>query len=277
MKLSFSRSTRAGRLIRPLQGASLLLVTGASAVLLSSCSGGAASKNGFLNQNTGLYTSADQTVGNGIAHTFVELKNGIPIREGVELSSAALDGLPNPMSPAFLAPTPSVTNGSPFTNVILTYLPSSSASQPAQFQLSSLIRSATVATDDISRAPVASGEIPAGYIRSTSTGQPTGNVISGGGVIYDDPRVPAGLPADTTQGQQYLYYAGHLNGILLGPTIDQLKSKATISTPITQLPVYPRDGYYPTQWEVTYDTSRQVHVVEMTHFIRAPKFLPPGS
>ncbi|BCM94227.1 hypothetical protein IAD21_06130 [Abditibacteriota bacterium] len=270
MKLSFPRSNRVQRLRRPLLGACLLLVAGFAPTLMSGCSGGASSKNGFLNQNTGLYTSADQPVGNGVAHTFVDLKNGLPLRQGMEFTTAALDGFStNTPSLAYIGPMPTVTNGSQFTNVVLTHLPAAIAGTE-QFQLSILVRAATVTGEPFSleRASVASSEIPAGFTRSTSAQQPTGVVIPGGGVIYS---------AGQNQSQSNLYYASHLNGILLGPTLDQLRSKQTLIQSIPQPAIYPRDGYFPTKWEITYDTTRLVHVLEFTDFIRAPKFVPPGS
>lgn len=279
MKPSFFLS-RAPRWRRSLLGASLLLATGASATLISGCSGGAGTKNGYYNQNTGFYVAADQKVGNGIGHTFLELKNGIPVRQGMELTTAALSGFSTTdVSLAYLGTMPSVTNGSQFTNVVLTSIPSFSQFQPAQFQMAMLIRPALVTGEPYTaeRQAVAKREVSEGFIRLVNTDNPKGVVVPGGGVVYDDPNAPAGQPPQSIQGQQFLYYEGHMNGILIGPSLEQLTSNISLTRSIPQPPFYPRDGYYPTTWGIRYDATRDLHILEFSNFVRASQFVAPGT
>lgn len=252
------------------------------AVGLSGCSG--SFNNNLVNGDTGTFYGAEQPTGNGNSRTFVRLKNGIPLSLGMEFDAAALNGLPttpdSTLVVPFIGPLPSKTHGTPFTNVFLAYLTSHPATnEPPHFHLAILIRPALATAEPFphERAPVAANEIPTDYQRATNAANPNGIVVPGGGVIYDDPTEPVGQPAATSLGQNYLFLDGHMNGEVIGPTIAQMKSKRTIVERIKQPKLYPRDGFYPTTWTVSYDPVRNTHLLALTDFKRADRVVAPGT
>ncbi len=262
------------------------LLGGLTAWMLAGCSG--SFHNNFINGDSGVFLSAEQPMGNGTAHDFVELTNGIPVRLGVEFTPQALTGLPNlphddtsNASRVFVAPLPSKTHGTPLKSTIVFYssghdVPNVSQTEPAHLHATFLIRpfQDTVPPFFAETTAVAANEVPQDHVRVASFFQPGGILVPGIGVLYDDPREPANLPPLQTLGQSYLFFGGHMNAITLGPTLDALKSKQTLTQAIKQPEFYPVDGFYPTKWTVRFDATRNVHVIELTNFRRAAHFVP---
>ena len=254
----------------------------AGAMMLGGCSG--SFNDNLVNGDSGVFFSADQPVGNGVARSFVDLNNGIPVRLGMEFTAAALTGLPavapDEVAAPFLAPLPSKTHGTPFTNVVLAYAASHPATnEPEHFHLAFFIRALLVTVPPFPNevAAVDSKEVPKDHVRVVNPANPAGVIIPGGGVFYDDTTVPSNFPPAATLGQNYIFLDGHMNGITVGPTIDFMKSKQSFSANIKQPEVHPRNGFYPTTWKVSFDAARNVHVIELTNFKRAAKLVPPGS
>ena len=274
---------------KPLQvlaALSALTATGALATL-SGC-GGANLGNEFYNADTGTFYSADQPLGNGVARNFIDLRNGIPLRLGIEITPAALNNLPNvpedvPAAP-FISPLPPNTNATPLTGNVLVYSsghepPNTATPEPAHFHLTFLIRSLLQTTPPfaLELAPIAANELPQGTVRVVDELNPQGVIVAGVGVSVDDPTQPSNRPPLTTLGQNFFFFDGHLNAYALGPTIDFLRSKQALKEAIKQPPVYPREGYYPYAWSVRYDAVRNVHVIELTDFRLAEKVVAPGT
>ncbi len=250
------------------------------AAALAGCSGGF--NNNLVNGTTGVFFGADQPVGKGVARDFVDINNGIPQRLGIEFTSAALTGLPavgpDVLATPYLAPLPADNHGNPFTNVVVAYASSHAATaEPAHFHCVFLIRNyqPTAPPFDLELAVPLVVEVPPDHVRVTDAANPIGVIVPGIGTLYDDPNVPVGLAPATSLGENIFYFGGHLNAISIGPTITQLASKATVTGEIKQPEFYPKDGFYPTQWRVFFDGVRGTHVVQMTNFVRARKFLPP--
>ncbi len=266
---------------RKFLGAFLAPMLGA-ALAIAGCSG--SFHDDFFNGDSGVFYAADQSVGNGVGRNYVELKNGIPVRLGMELTPAALAGLPvvapDQLVTPYLAPFPSKVHGTPFTNVVLGYASSHPAtSEPAHFHVLFLIRNfqPTSPPFTLELAPPLIVEVPLGLVRVTDAANPFGVIVPGAGTIYDDPTQPVGLPAATTLGQNLFYFGAHLNGVGLGPTIAFLQSKQSETKVIKQPEFYPKDGFYPHKWTVRFDAVRQTHIIELIDFQRATKFLPPGN
>ena len=271
---------------KPLQVLAALTATGAL-TSLSGC-GGANLGNEYYNADTGIFYSADQPLGNGFARNFVDLRNGVPLRLGIELTPAALTNLPAvpedvPAAP-FISPVPPKTHGTPFTGDVLVYSsghepPNTATPEPAHFHLTFIIRPLlqTTAPFSLELAPIAANEFPQGTMRVVDELNPQGVIVSGVGVSVDDPTQPSNRPPLTTLGQNFFFFDGHLNAIALGPTIDFLKSKQSLQQAIKQPPVYPRGGFYPYAWGVHYDPVRNVHVIELTDFRLADKVVAPGT
>ena len=267
---------------KSLQVLAALSATGALASL-SGCGGGSLG-NQYYNADTGIFYGADQRVGGGIGRNFVDLKNGVPARLGIELTPAALTNLPvmpkDIPAITFIGPVAPKTHGTPFTNDFLFYFTGhEETNEPAHFHLTTLIRSPLQPAPPFTRElmPIAANEFPQGTVRLTNADNPNGVVLPGVGVNVDDPTKPEGKPPLTTIGQNFFFLEGHLNAIVLGPTIDFLKSKQTMQLPIKQPPLYPRAGYFPFAWDVHYDAVRNVHVIELTDFRLADKVIPAGS
>jgi hypothetical protein len=252
------------------------------AVTLAGCGGGF--NNNFYNGDTGLFYGAFQPLGAGNGRTFIELNNGIPVRLGLEFSPDALTFLPNTdpdqVIPFLFSPLPNKTHGTPLTNVLVGYVSNHPATaEPAHFHLVLLIRPLQITTAPFTheRTPVASGEVPEGHILLKDAANPTGVVVPGGGVIYDDPNEPAGKPPETTLGQNYMFFDGHMNGLILGETATFFRRKQSFSKVIKQPQIYPREGYYPTKWGVRYDAANDRHVIEATDFRIAHRVVTPGT
>jgi len=249
---------------------------------LAGCSG--SFNNNFYNGDSGLFYGAFQPLGAGTARSFVDLNNGIPVRFGLQFTPASLDFLPDTgadeVIPFLFGPMPNKNHGNAFTNVIMGYSGGHPATaEPKHFHLVLLIRAPqfTEAPFPHERAPVAPDEVPQDHVRMKNAANPNGLVIQGAGVLYDDPSQPAGKPPATTTGQNYVFFDGHMNGLVLGATVPFLASKQTSSGTIKQPQVYPREGYYPTKWRVSYDATNDLHVIEATDFKIAGRIVPPGT
>lgn len=273
------------------------MVTRATAIALAGCGlagiglagcGGGGGRNETLNADSGTFYSADQPMGNGVARSFIELDNGLPVRQGMEFVPAALVNLPDVAEDipavAFIGPFPSKTHGTAFTNVVNVYSsghqpPNTAAPEPAHLHVTILIRPPlqTTAPFTLEKQAVVPAEVPAGHVRVVDAVNPEGVIVSGVGVSYDDPKEPANRPPLTTIGQNYFFLQGHMNAIALGPTLPFLKSKATLDQAIKQPQIYPREGYYPRRWKVRFDTNRQVHIIELTDFKKATRVAVPGQ
>jgi len=111
-------------------------------------------------------------------------------------------------------------------------------------------------------------EVPVGSPRGVPD-----TFVPGLGVSYDDPTKPVGQPARITIGQNFLFYNGHLNAMAVGEDVSLLKSHQSESDVVDQPLVYPRAGYYPTKWHVRYDALTNTHVLSLTDFIKAQKYV----
>ncbi len=274
---------------KPLQVlAALTLITATGALATLSGCGGANLGNEYYNADSGIFYSADQPLGNGFARNVIELRNGIPLRLGIEITPAALNNLPDvPEDQAaapFISPLPPKTHATPLTSDVLVYSsghepPNTATPEPAHFHLTFIIRPLlqTSPPYTLELKPIAANEMPQGTVRVVDELNPQGVVVPGIGVSVDDPAQPSNRPPLTTLGQNFFFFDGHLNAYALGPTIDFLRSKQVLKEAIKQPQVYPRGGYYPYSWSVRFDSVRNVHVIELTDFRLAQNVVPPGT
>jgi len=233
------------------------------------------------------YYGAEQPVGNGTGRCYITAEGNVPISVGWELTDGALTNLPdvppNSEAPVYAAPLPSQASalGLPFKFMIIIYSsghvpPITTNNEPPHFHAAILVNllQTTSAPFPLETAPVAAAELPPGVIETIlPSGMPV--IVPGVGTNYDDPTKPAGLPPLSTLGQNYFYFNGHMNAIVLGPTIDFLASKETFAEAIKQPQIFPVAGVYPHVWITRWNPVKQVHILAVEDFEAAGQVLTP--
>lgn len=258
------------------------------------CGGGSANTVPGPLKETGTFYGADTVPFRGtngtdviLGRSFVTLNNGDPVSVGFELSRAGREEQP---------PT-AITDEGP--NVYFVALPPEAAatcfkqvavfyftghpidqyrpqSEPPHFHTVFLINAPQQPGADFTNETVypTANEVPPGVERGVPD-----TVVPGVGVSYDDPINPAGQPARITIGQNFLYYNGHMNGMVVGTNRDvafdsppghYLRDPNQLETRVIPQPaIYPRPGWYPGRWTIRYDTAKKVNIFEMTDFVYA--------
>jgi hypothetical protein len=221
-------------------------------------------------------------VGNGLARSFVTMREGVPVKIGWQIDEAGLTGLPDvphdTPTPVYIAPLPAQATGTPLKFLVAVYASGHDApnSEPGHFHVAFSINApvqGTTAPFPNETAPVDPAEVPDGFVRvMLPSGRP--EIVPGLGVVYDDPTQPSDQPALVSLGQNSMFYGGHMNAITLGPTIDFLASRQTVTEAIRQPRVYPMPGYYPNAQTMGYDPIHRMHVMMLEDFRRAPLSLP---
>jgi hypothetical protein len=236
---------------------------------------------------TQTFYGAEQPVGNGTARCFITAAGTVPLSVGWELTDGALTNLPDVApdaeTPVYTAPLPPQASslGLPFKYMIIIYSsghrpPNTAEDEPPHFHAALLVNfpQTTSPPFPLENAPVNPTELPPGVNEVILTsGSPV--LVPGVGVNYDDPTEPAGFPPLTTLGQNFFYFNGHMNAIVLGPTIDFLSSKADSAAAIKQPPVYPAPGNFPLIWTARYDPVKMVHVIAVLDFRAAQQWVQP--
>jgi len=212
-----------------------------------------------------------------LGRSFITLRKGVPTAFGMMLFPRGVTGQP---------PTP-ISDDAP--NVYFIVLPPESAvtgframavfyfsghpidqfrphGEPEHFHTVFLVSPPRPPSPNLSielKAPDPD-EIPTGVSRGVPD-----TVVPGFGVSYDDPLKPEGQPARITIGQNYLFYDGHMNGMVVGADVDLLLEHATWTDVIPQPKIYARPGYWPRRYTVKYDEVNQVHVYQVEDFVLA--------
>ena len=226
---------------------------------------------------------AGQTGTFQLGRSFVTLKDGVPQEIGMMLTDEALDDQkPTPISDdqpniyAIQLPQEAIA-ATPFRFIGVFYFTGHPVDayrpngEPQHLHCVFLLNEPVENTQ-----PPFTAELTTPAPQEVPVGSPRGvpdTFVPGLGVSYDDPTKPVGLPPRITIGQNFLFFNGHMNAMAVGENISFLKSHQTESDVVDQPQVYPRAGYYPTQWNVRYDALTNTHVLSLTNFIKAQKYV----
>ncbi len=228
-----------------------------------------------------------QPLGEGFVRSFVTLDDyGNPSEVGATLTQGSLslptgDSEPDIATVLSLPPEASATV---FNHLVLTYRPHTEPGNPPAFGVpritidSSLLSlqeralicpnpdttgpQPTCAADEQAKIlkPPKPGTVPQGML-------PTGIVEPGIGTRYFDP--DAALPI--IMGQQsfntlydYGFYDGEPSVIAFGASKAFLETQPNVTNPIKVPTSYPKSGYYPTEYSVTFDATSQEYNLSLS-------------
>lgn len=256
-------------------------IMGASVVGLAGCGGDMDNTPPAAVKQTGIFYGANTIPFTGtsgstvLGRSFVELVNSNPVRVGFELTEAGREGQPptaitDEGPNVYFAALPPEAAATCFKQLAVFYFTGHPVDQfrpvgePEHFHTVFLLNAPQFPGPDFSRElkfPVAE-EIPTGISRGIPD-----TVVPGVGVSYDNPVKPAGQPARITIGHNYLYYDAHMNGMVVGTNLANLRAGDTETDVIPQPAVYPRPGWYPGRWTIRFDSVKRVNIFEMTEFI----------
>jgi hypothetical protein len=260
---------------------------GGLAVGLVGCGGGGggSSTSAVTTQTTGTFASQDVSILVGtselvkVGHGFVTLDHGVPTAVGLALAAQAVSHLPTPPfdTPAIYGVAlPPEAVYTPFTFLAFSYWsghePHGTGDIP---HFHPLFGMAPPQVPDppsfaLELAPIDPAEVPADHLRTTGPDA----VAPGIGVAYQDPSQPQAQPGWDSTGQNYFFYNGHMADIGLGATNSFLLRQEAGREParsdtIKQPQVYPRPGYYPHRYTVSWDAAHQVHLFVVDQFQQA--------
>lgn len=233
----------------------------------------AAACDGATNVKDGRIFGPEVQLGNGVARTFVELADGRPEEVGVEMSAAALTGLPamgDHTTNAFVLELPA-RNSTPYRHVLLNWNPAGHE-PPGIYDLphfdfhfyltSNADRMAIMPTDPqyhtkAGKYPAAQ-YIPAGYV------SPAPEAVPMMGVHWIDPTSPE------LNGQQFTrtFIYGSWDGELtfLEPMITKafIESKPNIAYSIPVAAKYAVPGYYPDSYQIRFNATTGRHEIVLS-------------
>jgi hypothetical protein len=233
------------------------------ALVLSVC-GRSSAATAEVNNETGTFYADPVPLNGGTVRGYVALQNGVPTAVGMELSSGVLTNIPplplNAASATF-GPLPPEAAATPFAAIAVGDFPA--GHQPAgigdkpHFHPIFLLMPPQQPDPPpfaLESTPVAPAEVPADHVN-------LGDVAPGIGIAYQDPSQPQNQQAWDTVGQNYFFYNGHMNGIALGATnayMQRAENYQDIARGdvIKQPQTYPKAGYYPQRYTVSYDYNR---------------------
>lgn len=224
-----------------------------------------------------------------IGDGYVTLTNGVPVEVGFELPAGTVTSIPQPaynVPAIYGVPLPPESVYTPFAFLAFSYWsahdPKGIGNIPHIHPLFALFPPGQPdpPNNTFELMPVAPAEIPQDFMDGrTLPGGLAGETLAPGiGTAYEDPIQPPLQPGWDTIGQNYFFYKGHMNGIGLGATNDFLAKQEqgqepALSAVIKQPQTYPKSGYYPHKYTVSYDPSRQVHVFALQDFQQAANVL----
>ena len=206
-------------------------------------------------------------LGNGTIRTFVTLDSaGHPAAVGVVFTAGLLTGLPDTNAPFTLTLGPDGPK-TPFTHLYFDWVPLGHApggiyDRPHldfHFYLVSIEDREAVA-GGVDSVPPPSRSLPRDYAKVTES-------VAFMGTHFADMRAPEfhGMPFEKT-----LLYGSHEGKITfydLMTTVEWLKTRPRVAFPIKQPLVYPGSGYFPTQVQLTYDSSTATYRVALERFV----------
>ena len=267
-------------------------LTLAAAVALGGCGGGQTNNAPIPplpnSKDTGTFFSKDDDVlvGTGtlvhVARSYVTLDHGVPKAIGMLWFASAVKDLPLPakfgIPDAYGVNLPPESVYTPFSFIAVGYF-SGHNPRPAGgiphihpiFGMGPPQQPDSPGNANENK-PIAAAELP-------QDSAPLDDVAGGIGRAVQDPGQPQAKAGWDTTGQNYFYYGGHMNAIALGATnhfmlLQEQGAAGTRTDVIKQPQVYPRPGYYPHRYTMSYDPVQRAHIFEMEDFQKATNVLP---
>jgi hypothetical protein len=248
---------------------SLALALAVSAVGLVGC-------GGDDNDNNTAQTvyGASQKLGDGTVRSYVTTMAGVPQAIGVEFTEAALQNEPPGPAPInaieYKLDPPANLNATPFQSVSIYY---TQGHEPAAqfgsvphfhpiFSLNTNAYRDQIALDfNPSDPPVAAAETPQDHISTHFT-------LPRIGTVYLDPSNPkvSEVPFHSFD-MDFAFFNGHMNSHNLTIASSWLAQKQSASVNFKIPQKYPKPGYYPTRYTITYDANRKVYNAALVDFV----------
>lgn len=219
--------------------------------------------------DTRTFLGEPHTVGHGTIRTWVTVDpDRLPLAFGVTFTEGALTGLPA-TDTEYPLRFPAQADETGFTHFVMNWNPHGHIPQAIYgaphfdfhfYLISPEVRGQITATgEDLARvhqAP-APAEVPRGYVAAPGGHEPRM------GAHWVDPASPEfhGQPF----GETFIYgfYGGHLAFLEPMVTLAYLRSRATACREISQPAAYPKPGFYPTQYLLSYDPRARSYTLAM--------------
>lgn len=223
-----------------------------------------------------LLRGADITLGQGIARTEVTLnQSGKPISIAVVLNAAALSGLPATVPQGGLEvvlPLPTDAGPLPFDHVAMNWQPGGHPPPGIYnrphfdvhfYAITMAERNAMTPADPqfaakALRAPAAEF-VPPNYVTD-------GTAIPRMGSHWNDRNAPEHHGVTFTRTLIYGFFDGSMIFIEPMVTKEFLETHADVTADLAIPTRYPRPGFYPTRWRVSFDSTRGEHRIELSGF-----------
>ncbi|GAX38430.1 hypothetical protein [Nodularia sp. NIES-3585] len=220
-----------------------------------------------------------KSLGDGYIRSFVEVsQDGQPLEIGVALNKGALS-LPTGNYPVIQTQLdiPSEAGATPFQQIQVDYSPGSAPGFPEVFAVPRfrldffLIDSQERALicpnpDTTGPIPLCVGDEALQALKTPVTGAvpdgffPDGIAEPNYGARFSDPELALPIllgEKQFTDAYGYGYFDGKLTFITAAATKAFVESQATVQTPLKTPVFYPKDGYYPTTYGVSYDATTE--------------------
>ncbi|WP_418318273.1 DUF5602 domain-containing protein [Piscinibacter sakaiensis] len=215
------------------------------------------------------YLGASRAVGNGSANTFVRVADDGSINSyGFTFTEAALSGLPAGSTAHVLAMPTAPVAATVVDHMSLDWEPA--GHEPAgvfnvphfdmHLYLISQAERGQIAFAADAPAPPA-GVVPSGYV-STQT------VVPAMGQHWIDPSDSNVSPGNFKHTLIYGFHGGKM--VFFEPMVTQafLNTKQSFSGPMKQPTTYPKPGWYPTRWSISYNAVTKVYSVTFDNMVR---------
>jgi hypothetical protein len=223
---------------------------------------------------TRTYLGAGKAIGRGTVTPWVTVAgDNMPVAIGVNLTPAALAGLPNQDAAVSLV-FPQEAFRTPFTHFVLNWnahghIPAGIYNVPHfDFHFYTLMPDERVLItntgEDVARVEQqpAAGYAPQGYIMAPGGAEPLM------GAHWVDPLAPEFHGQSFTQSFIYGYYGGRLAFLEPMVTLAYLHTNPNYAAAIPQPANYFTHDYYPTQYVIRYDATSQLYVVALQGFVK---------
>jgi hypothetical protein len=226
-----------------------------------------------------IYRGPIYKLGNGSVRSFFTVSpTGVPLKLGVEMTHAALDGLPtDPMdfqkNSLMISIPQKAKDFTAFNHIVMDWNPAGhppegvygKAHFDIHFYKMSLAAQRAIPPYNDETAALFDNHPPAGFIPTTFVPTPGG--VPQMGKHWVDTQAPEYNGGEFTKTFIYGSFNGAVNFYESMVTHEYLKSGAESSTAFAQpLYVAPDSTYYPTKYEITMDNKKKTHTLALTDF-----------
>ena len=225
-----------------------------------------------------LLRGADITLGQGLARTEVTLnRSGAPLSIAVVLNAAALSGLPATTPQGGLEivlPLPGDAGRLAFDHVALNWQ-AGGHPPPGIYNVPHFdVHFYSVTMADRNAMTPADPQFAVKALRTPASEFVPPNYISDNVAIprmgshWNDRNAPEHHGVTFTRTLIYGFYDGAM--IFIEPMVTKafLETRASVTADLAIPTRYPRPGYYPTRWRVSFDSARGEHRIELSGFVQ---------